>query len=90
MTTQTTYIQSEGIDEKSFYIDVLYYSYTSISKSLEPTITKLINKYAHIYFKDMIGKYEIESRKDINIDNIINNLHSSNPYYITRIIIKLT
>ena len=57
----TIYLGSEKIDEKSFFIDVLYFSATSYSKSLYPTIERYFKKKAIEYFKG--GSYTSTSEK---------------------------
>lgn len=83
---KTQYIDSNKIDDKSFYIDVLYHSYTSYSKSLEPTCTRLFKKYAQEYMNGGQFKLEIQN---IEVACKIDGLHAIAPYSIRRIIYTL-
>lgn len=53
---KTIFLNAVKIDDKSFLIDVLYFSATSYSKSLYPTLTRLFNKYAIEFFSG--GSYD--------------------------------
>lgn len=80
---KTIFIGAEKIDDNSFYIDVLYYSATSYSKSLYPTITRYFRKYAMDFMGG--GTY---SSKEVKIyeGGIYDGLHAHAPYFIKRTI----
>ena len=62
----TTVISAEKIDDNSFYVDVLYYTGTSYSKSVYPTLARAFQKYALELMNG--GSYKSRSI-DIEINN---------------------
>jgi len=82
----TIFLSSEKIDEKSFFVDVLYFSGTSYSKSLYPTLSRYFKKYALIHFKG--GSYtskEVDIAECGKLENVINH----DIYFIKRVIYTL-
>jgi len=71
------------IDEKSFFIDVLYFSGTSHSKSLYPTIARLFNKEVARIFPQ--GGMYTSDEENITETGKYDGLLSSDIYYIKRV-----
>jgi len=80
---KTIFLGSNKIDDKSFYIDVLYFSATSYSKSLYPTLSRYFKEYANVHFKG--GNY---TSKEHNITETgkMDDVITSNIYFIKRVI----
>ena len=76
----TTVISAEKIDDNSFYVDVLYYTGTSYSKSVYPTLARAFQKYALELMNG--GSYKSRSI-DIEINNKLYR-HTPKPYFIKR------
>ncbi len=87
MEPKTIFITAQKIDDKSFYIDVLYYNNTSYSKSLYPTLSRYFNKYAKEFFKLdialLIGSMQFENQEE--------NIYTGDNryYFIKRVIYTL-
>lgn len=82
---KTIYIDSGKLSDTSFFIDVLYYSATSYSKSLYPTLTRLFNKYSIQYLGG--GTYSsIEMKLAVPCQK---SNETYPPYYIKRTIYTL-